>query len=159
MRVAWFSRRSLALHATVLVVSPGCLAAGWWMLDRAVHGDPVAWIYSVEWPFFAGYGIWMWWRLLHDDPSARRAAMAGATSAARIRAALFAGAALPPVAAGTESAVAGTESAVAGTDGDDPSGVGLAAGEFDPYDDADPELAAYNRYLADLHEHDRARRS
>jgi hypothetical protein len=123
----WWSRRAIGLHATLAVVAPGCLAAGWWMFSRATHGDDVAWIYTVEWPFFAGYAVYMWWKLLHDDPEARKAAMNAA----------------PVSEPGGLSPRMGKDGLVPVADG------------FDPYDESDPELAAYNRYLASLHERDR----
>jgi len=123
VRGNWWSRRAVALHVLLAVVVPGCLAAGWWMYSRATHGDNIAWVYTVEWPFFACYAVYMWWKLLHDDPAARRAAMQ------------------PPSGATVRGITTRPGGAV-------PEG-------FDPYDESDPELAAYNRYLASLHERDR----
>jgi hypothetical protein len=51
----------------VLVIGV-CLTAGWWQLGRALSGNGQSWAYTVEWPFFAAYGGWMWWKLLHDEP-------------------------------------------------------------------------------------------
>ena len=70
MRPAWFSRRAVLLHLTALVVVPGCLALGWWQLHRALSGNTLSWAYTVEWPFFAAYGVYMWWRLVHELPTA-----------------------------------------------------------------------------------------
>ena len=68
MSPAWFSRRAVLLHLTALVVVPGCLALGWWQLHRALSGNTLSWAYTVEWPFFAAYGVYMWWRLVHEQP-------------------------------------------------------------------------------------------
>jgi hypothetical protein len=65
---AWFSRRAVLLHLTALVVVPGCLCLGWWQLHRALSGNTLSWAYTVEWPFFAAYGVYMWWRLVHEQP-------------------------------------------------------------------------------------------
>ena len=45
-----------------------CLAAGWWQLQRALGGNGQSWAYTVEWPFFAAYAGWTWWKLLHEEP-------------------------------------------------------------------------------------------
>jgi hypothetical protein len=66
---AWFSRRAVLLHLTALVVVPGCLALGWWQLHRALSGNTLSWAYTVEWPFFAVYGVYMWWRIVHEQPT------------------------------------------------------------------------------------------
>jgi hypothetical protein len=93
---------------TALVVVPGCLALGWWQLHRALSGNALSWAYTVEWPFFAGYGVYMWWRILHEQPAG-------------------------PARAGDREEA-------------------LRSGP-EPFEDEeeDEELAAYNRYLAELH--------
>ena len=55
--VKWFSRRGALLHATALIVVAACLARGWWQLERALSGYILSWVYTFEWPFFAGYAI------------------------------------------------------------------------------------------------------
>jgi DNA-binding transcriptional regulator of glucitol operon len=67
----WFSGRAIVLHATVLVVVAACLALGWWQLERALSGNTLSWVYTFEWPFFAAYALYMWWKLLHEEPGAR----------------------------------------------------------------------------------------
>jgi DNA-binding transcriptional regulator of glucitol operon len=68
----WFSGRAIALHTTVLIVVFACLALGWWQLERALSGNTLSWVYTFEWPFFAAYAIFMWWRLLHEEPGSER---------------------------------------------------------------------------------------
>ena len=90
----WWNRRALGLHATLAVTVPGFLALGWWQLHRALGGNGLSWAYTFEWPFFAGYAVYLWWKLVHEpvdgpvpETSAgrmsrvisRRAAKAGAT--------------------------------------------------------------------------------
>jgi hypothetical protein len=70
-RERWFSRRALALHAAVLVLAPGCAAAGWWQATRALAGNGLSWVYSIEWPIFAVLALWGWWHLVHEDPEVR----------------------------------------------------------------------------------------
>jgi hypothetical protein len=131
VRRIWLSAYAWKLHLTLVVVGGGCLAFGWWMFERARHGDGAAWVYTFEWPIFAVYAGYMWWRLLHDEermtstPPARRAASPSASEAA---------------------------STLPADKGERVQQLG-----FDPYDDEDPDLAAYNRYLAALHDADRSR--
>jgi hypothetical protein len=68
VRDRWLSRRALTLHLAVVLWVPGCLLAGWWQVTRALDGNGLSYLYSVEWPAFALVGVWMWWSLLHTDP-------------------------------------------------------------------------------------------
>jgi len=68
----WLSARAVRLHLTVVAVVTGCLILGWWQLERALSGNTLSWVYTFEWPFFAAYAVFMWWRLLHEDPEQRR---------------------------------------------------------------------------------------
>jgi hypothetical protein len=107
--VKWLSPRATLLHVTALFVVAACLALGWWQLERALSGNTLSWVYTFEWPFFAGYAIYMWWKLLHERE----------------------GEDLKPSSKSDESDDRAKEEA--------------------------EKLAEYNRYLADLHESDRAR--
>ena len=69
MRQRWFSRRALTLHLAAFVFVASCLLAGWWQATRALGGNDLSYAYSVEWPLFAGLGVWAWWVLVHTDPS------------------------------------------------------------------------------------------
>jgi hypothetical protein len=72
-RHRWFSRRALLLHLTVIIVAPGCGLAGWWQADRALSGNGLSWVYSVEWPLFGVVAVAAWWQLVHEAPEAYRA--------------------------------------------------------------------------------------
>ena len=64
----WTKPRSLLLHALFAVVAAGCLTAFWWQVHRAMQGNALSYLYSVEWPVIAvvvGIG---WWQLVHDTP-------------------------------------------------------------------------------------------
>ena len=78
----WLSWRALRLHAALLVVVPGCLAAGWFELTRALAGNELSWVYVFEWPFFAAFAARMWWRLLGEgrDPGPAPSEPADATA-------------------------------------------------------------------------------
>lgn len=58
------------MHLAVVVVAPGCALAGWWQATRALAGNGLSWVYSVEWPIFALIAIAGWWQLIHEDPEA-----------------------------------------------------------------------------------------
>jgi hypothetical protein len=106
VRSRWFSRRAIGLHVVILVIVPTFFALCDWQVHRALAGNELSWAYVFEWPFFAGYAVYMWWRFIHETPD-------DAVFTAR-----------------------------------DPSDLAT--------DDAEAgELAAYNRYLAELAAHDR----
>jgi hypothetical protein len=64
------------LHAAFLVIASGCLIAGWWQVHRAMQGNTLSYLYSVEWPAFAVVAGIGWWQMFHDTPEdiARRKA-------------------------------------------------------------------------------------
>lgn len=115
----WLSPRALKLHAVILIVVPAFMALCIWQIYRAVDGNSLSWAYVFEWPLFAGYAIYMWWRFVHEKPE-------------------------PAEATAPENGHA--EAA--------PQPVGGAPAT--PETEEDPELAAYNAYLARLAEKDRA---
>ena len=63
----------MSLHVAVAVVVPSCLALAGWQASRALSGNTLSWAYTFEWPVFAGYALFMWWRLLHEPPPAPEA--------------------------------------------------------------------------------------
>ncbi len=106
---------------------PAFLALCFWQIDRAASGNELSWAYVFEWPFFAAYAIYMWWRLLHAVPDGTA----------------------PPATAQAASG-GGTQP---GTESDGTAG---APAETPQEKQEDAELAAYNDYLAQLAEKDRA---
>lgn len=64
----WLSPRALKLHAVILIVVPAFMALCVWQIYRAVDGNSLSWAYVFEWPLFAGYAIYMWWRFVHEKP-------------------------------------------------------------------------------------------
>src|SRR5437016_2486676 len=103
----------------------------WWQASRALSGNTLSFVYAFEWPLLAGVVVYMWWDLLHEGPDRggrRRDRSSGASTNG----------------AGTRT----NGAAAASTNG-------AAAPEASPAvtryrDDEDEELAAYNRYLAEL---------
>ena len=72
-RSDWFTPRAWGLHLTLLVTVPTFLALCWWQVTRALSGNELSWAYVFEWPFFAAYAVYLWWKLVHDPPGAPRA--------------------------------------------------------------------------------------
>ena len=114
VRGTWFSARAIGMHAALLVLVPACAALCDWQVHRALSGNTLSWAYVFEWPFFAGYGTYVWWKLVHDQ-------MAPAEPN-------------PPHRTGTDRS------------------------PIDRAEEPDEELAAYNRYLAELQASGRAKR-
>jgi hypothetical protein len=56
----------------VTAVVAFCLLARW-QVHRALSGNTLSWAYAFEWPFFAAYALYMWWKLLTDAPGRTRA--------------------------------------------------------------------------------------
>lgn len=63
----YLTRRCIGLTALVLVLVPAFLMAGWWQYHVALGGNDLSWVYTVEWPFFAVYTAYIWWKLIHDE--------------------------------------------------------------------------------------------
>src|ERR1700685_1701084 len=130
-RPRWFfliTPRWLGWHAFAVVATIGMLWLGDWQSHRAESGNPLSWAYTFEWPIFAVFGVVFWMKTIraefnpHTDP-------------------------------GDDPAVELTPGASCEASGR--SGVGASgprarvAGEED---EDDPELVAYNAYLARLNE-------
>ncbi len=64
----WVKPRSLVLHLVYASCSFGCLVAMWWQIHRALQGNVLSYLYSVEWPTFVVVGGIGWWQLFHDTP-------------------------------------------------------------------------------------------
>jgi len=62
----WLSRRAIKLHVVILIVVPAFLALCFWQISRALGGNTLSWAYVFEWPLFAGYAVYMWWRFVHE---------------------------------------------------------------------------------------------
>jgi len=54
---AWIAR-----HVLALVLVAGCLGLGWWQFSRATGGNALSWGYTFEWPVFAGFFAFLWFR-------------------------------------------------------------------------------------------------
>ena len=132
----WFSRRALKLHTVILILVPAFMALCIWQITRAVDGNTLSWAYVFEWPIFAGYAVYMWWRFVHEAAESPPAASVQPASAQP--------ASVPPASAEH-----------AREQGEPDAGQRHGPSREEEVEE-DAELAAYNRYLAQLAEHDRA---
>ncbi len=125
--------RWLAWHAFAVIAFIGMLWLGDWQFHRAESGNALSWAYTFEWPIFAVLGAVFWAKTIIDEwqgPEglARRAAKKAARQAQRAAAASLT---------------------------DSPHALALpgaadAARVSDDAEPEDPELTAYNAYLAKL---------
>ena len=76
---AWIAR-----HVAMVVLVVGFLGLGWWQISRAASGNTLSWAYAVEWPIFAGFVVFVWWRevrhTLRGAPTDRPASAPSATA-------------------------------------------------------------------------------
>ncbi|MBO4205508.1 hypothetical protein [Micromonospora echinofusca] len=121
---AWIAR-----HVATVVLVAAFSALGWWQISRAASGNTLSWAYAVEWPVFAGFVIFLWWREV-------RHALGGGDGKAEQGG--------PPPAEST-----------GGVGFRPPVRTVRTGGPTD--DPGDPELAAYNRYLSWLNANPGAR--
>jgi hypothetical protein len=66
----YLTRRCLGLHALTLVLVSSFILAAWWQYESALGGNGLSWAYVFEWPAFAVYAVYMWWKLIHDKRTA-----------------------------------------------------------------------------------------
>ncbi|MEU6077525.1 hypothetical protein [Micromonospora sp. NPDC047074] len=119
---AWIAR-----HVALVVLVSVFLGLGWWQLSRAADGNSISWGYAVEWPIFAGFVVFVWWR------EVRHALRPPADAAEEAPAAAGTRAADAPAADATRPVVRRPVRAARVTAPADAGG--------------DADLAAYNHYL------------
>ncbi|MFF0376479.1 hypothetical protein [Actinoplanes missouriensis] len=61
MRGLW-TPRWMAAHLLALVLTLGCLGLGWWQYSRAADGNSISWGYMFQWPVFGGFVVFVWFR-------------------------------------------------------------------------------------------------
>jgi hypothetical protein len=126
---AWIAR-----HVALVVLVAGFLGLGWWQVTRAAEGNSLSFGYAIEWPVFAGFVVFLWWREV-------RYTLRGSREAEPTPA--------PPAAAGPESAAAAPVVR---------RPVRVSRVPVPPAEGAeDGELADYNRYLSWLNANPGAR--
>jgi hypothetical protein len=115
------SPRWLAWHAFAVAATWGMLWLGDWQFHRAEGGNPLSWAYTFEWPIFVIFGVVFWAKTIVDEWRQSARAAPDLTPPA------------PPSGDALEL----------------PAGAHTPAA-IDDEAAADPELAAYNAYLARL---------
>jgi hypothetical protein len=118
-----FTPKWLGWHLFAVLATAGMLWLGDWQFHRAESGNALSWAYTFEWPVFAIFGLVFWAKTIRDEFK-------------------------PPPDPGTVDVE--LPSAVAARGGEGARVGGQAGRTADEADD--PELAAYNAYLARLNE-------
>jgi hypothetical protein len=113
--------RWLAWHAFAVAAAWGMLWLGDWQFHRAESGNALSWAYTFEWPIFVTFGVVFWAKTIVDEWRYQGPRIAGDHDPATP------GNGAPELPAGAHTAAAVDDEAA-----------------------ADPELAAYNAYLARL---------
>ncbi|MEV6299745.1 hypothetical protein AB0M02_10115 [Actinoplanes sp. NPDC051861] len=52
----------IARHFLALVLTAACLGLGWWQFSRATDGNSISWGYMFQWPVFGGFVVFIWVR-------------------------------------------------------------------------------------------------
>lgn len=66
----YFTWRCIGLHVLVLIIVPTFVLLGLWQYHVARSGNTLSWAYTFEWPLFALYAIYVWWRLINEKSTA-----------------------------------------------------------------------------------------
>ncbi|MDG4820372.1 hypothetical protein O7635_00715 [Asanoa sp. WMMD1127] len=56
----------LAKHVLAIALIGGFLALGWWQISRASAGNTLSWAYAFEWPVFAAFVGFLWYREIRE---------------------------------------------------------------------------------------------
>ncbi|OAA27093.1 hypothetical protein UG55_1010109 [Frankia sp. EI5c] len=126
-RPSWVARHVLALFLVGLFLRMGIWQ---WTKGESDHGTLQNLFYGVEWPIFAAFVVYWWWRMVSEDLHPRDSGED------------------PGPQWGQGGRIA-PEGPALHTRADSDAGAGAET-------DEDGELAAYNRYLASLYERDAA---
>ena len=104
----------------MVILTAACLVLGWWQIGRARGGNGLSFGYAIEWPAFAIFVVFVWYREIRIQRAGKRDEPVRISEPVLVRA---------KDAAPVEVAVTPAASAASA-------------------DEADPELAEYNRLLA-----------
>jgi hypothetical protein len=59
--------RWLVWHAFVVLSTAGMFFLATWQLHRAESGNELSWAYTFEWPLFAAFTVFFWFKSLRDE--------------------------------------------------------------------------------------------
>lgn len=59
--------RWLLRHLIVIVLVGAMGVLTWWQAERAGEGNLRSYAYAVEWPIFAAFVVYVWWKTLRDE--------------------------------------------------------------------------------------------
>lgn len=62
----------LARHVFALALVAAFLGLGWWQFTRATGGNALSWGYTFEWPVFAAFVVFLWFREVQQHLRAAR---------------------------------------------------------------------------------------
>ncbi len=125
------SPRWLAWHAFAVVAAWGMLWLGDWQFHRAEGGNALSWAYTFEWPIFTIFGVVFWAKTIIDEWHQQTARAAAQQVPVEV---VLAPSPEPELPAGAHTPAVADERAA-----------------------DDPEVAAYNAYLARLNSRSAAR--
>jgi DNA-binding transcriptional regulator of glucitol operon len=104
----------------MVILTAACLVLGWWQIDRARGGNALSFGYAIEWPAFAIFVVFVWYREIRITRAGTPAEPVRISEPVLVRAKDAA-----PVEVAAATAASGAS-----------------------VDEVDPELAEYNRLLA-----------
>jgi hypothetical protein len=150
-RPRWFfliTPRWLAWHAFAVFAAWGMLWLGDWQFHRAEGGNALSWAYTFEWPIFTIFGVVFWAKTIIDE---YRSPGGSANSGSATSSAATSGMATSTAATSTAATSGIPATGLTTLGGDSLPALAHTAAMLDEEAADDPELAAYNAYLAKLH--------
>jgi hypothetical protein len=67
VRSKYFSPRAIGLHIALIFWIVTCALAAWWQVGRAIQGNSLSYLYSIEWPVIGVMGVLGWYSLLNAE--------------------------------------------------------------------------------------------
>ncbi|HTT59695.1 MAG TPA: hypothetical protein VMF33_06570 [Acidimicrobiales bacterium] len=67
MRRKYFTLRAIGLHIALILWITLCALAAWWQVGRAIQGNALSFLYSIEWPLIGVLGIVGWYSMLNME--------------------------------------------------------------------------------------------
>jgi DNA-binding transcriptional regulator of glucitol operon len=63
----YFSPRAIGLHVAVILWVLLSASAAWWQVGRAIQGNSLSFLYSIEWPVIGVLGVLGWFAMLNME--------------------------------------------------------------------------------------------